>query len=399
MNPRFLVVACLAVSISINLATADSRSKIEFIDSNTNGTSFAAIVDEVPLIHTSQSWPVDGKGKIVAVGDAALQTEQVFKNLDGTLHKVGSSLDMVAKLNVYLAKESVVEEVRSVIAKTFSRRQKPAVSFVVGDLVISDAMVAVDAVAMTSLKEEAVKCFYADASGNSGIAEAAVLPAGPKLYVSGMADTNSLIPATRKTLEKLTTAIAEMGSRSEDIVQLKVFYQPVSDFIAVRKEVADFFKGHAPPTIFVEWISSNPVVEIELIAAARGEAKEDTNAVSFFTPPGTTDSPVFRRVARVNRSRTIYISGLYGVKASDGNGQVREIFDTLRELTVKTGTDFEHLVKATYYVTDNAASDGLNQIRPKLYNPRRAPAASKVKVKGVGLANKTVTIDMIAVTK
>jgi enamine deaminase RidA (YjgF/YER057c/UK114 family) len=64
-----------------------------------------------------------------------------------------------------------------------------------------------------------------------------------------------------------------------------------------------------------------------------------------------------------------------------------------------SGSDFEHLVKATYYVSDDLAGNKLNDIRPQFFNPLRPPAASKAKVRGVGVPDKTVTLDMIAVTK
>lgn len=260
----------------------------------------------------------------------------------------------------------------------------------------------------------------------------ALLPAGPKLYVSGMADTNNLPLATRKTLEKLLAAIGHLGSQRDDIVQLKVFLQPMSEVAAVRKEIVGFFGGHTPPIVFVEWISPapNPPVEIELIAAAKerdrspvaaatnaasrgnfqagqhvepaaggNRPRPESESVSFLTPAGTASTKVYSRVARVNHGNLIYVSGLYGLKSSDGVGQVREIFDSLGEVLKKTGSDFEHLVKATYYVTDNDASNKLNDLRPEFYNPQRPPAASKAKVKGVGIAGKTVTMDMIAVTK
>ena len=101
----------------------------------------------------------------------------------------------------------------------------------------------------------------------------------------------------------------------------------------------------------------------------------------------------------MNRGKLIYFPGLYGMKATDGDGQVQEIFADLREIGKLAGTDFEHLVKATYYVTDNDASNKLNDLRPKYYNPERPPAASKAKVKGTGLSGRTITMDMIAVTK
>jgi enamine deaminase RidA (YjgF/YER057c/UK114 family) len=108
---------------------------------------------------------------------------------------------------------------------------------------------------------------------------------------------------------------------------------------------------------------------------------------------------VFSRVAKVNRGKLIFISGLYGLNAHDGEGEVREIFQSLGKILQRTGSDFEHLVKATYYVSDDVAGNKLNDIRPEFFNPLRPPAASKAKVRGVGIPGKTVAVDMIAVTK
>jgi enamine deaminase RidA (YjgF/YER057c/UK114 family) len=63
------------------------------------------------------------------------------------------------------------------------------------------------------------------------------------------------------------------------------------------------------------------------------------------------------------------------------------------------GTDLDHLVKATYYVTDEETSSRLDVIRPKFYSPNRPPAASRAMVAGVGFPERSVTIDMIAVTR
>lgn len=78
---------------------------------------------------------------------------------------------------------------------------------------------------------------------------------------------------------------------------------------------------------------------------------------------------------------------------------MREIFQSLGNILKSIGSDFEHLVKATYYVSDDLAGSKLNDIRPEFFNPLRPPAASKAKVRGVGVPDKTVSLDMIAVTK
>lgn len=394
MKKYFASVLFLALCALVSSRAAGLNC---FEPDDASGSSLAVAVDAAPLVHTAQVFAMNPSGKITSPKDARRQTEAVLEKLDQLLHTADSSLSRAAKLNVYLARDLDLLAVRAALAAKFSGHFKPAVSFVTGALAEPETLVAMDAVATTTTGKDGK--FRLPAALPGGIAPIAVLPAGPKLYVSGMADTNSLLPATRATLEKLVACIGHLGSKPEDIVQLKVFLQPMSEIVAVRKVVADYFGGKAPPTVFVDWISASPVVEIEMIAAAHGDVSKETNSVSYFTPPGTTDSKVYRRVARVNYGRLVYVSGLYGEKASDGASQIREIFSKLGMATKQASSDFEHLVKATYYVTDNDASDKLNSLRPEYYNPQRPPAASKAKVQGVGLAGKTVTMDMIAVTK
>ena len=56
-----------------------------------------------------------------------------------------------------------------------------------------------------------------------------------------------------------------------------------------------------------------------------------------------------------------------------------------------------HLAKASYYVCDDDAGKALDRARSKFFDPHRPPAASKVTVHGVGQADCTLTVDMIAV--
>src|SRR5438132_13213654 len=95
---------------------------------------------------------------------------------------------------------------------------KPAISYVVGGLPHQGALVAMDAVAVTSTETGSREIKRISAPGlyeQKGIEHAAVLPSGPKIYVSGMADTNSLPEATRKTLEKLAAATGRLDVKKE----------------------------------------------------------------------------------------------------------------------------------------------------------------------------------------
>jgi hypothetical protein len=57
------------------------------------------------------------------------------------------------------------------------------------------------------------------------------------------------------------------------------------------------------------------------------------------------------------------------------------------------------LVKATDYFTDEDTSKKLDEIGPKFYGADRPPAGSKVMVRGVGFPERSVTVDLIGVTK
>jgi enamine deaminase RidA (YjgF/YER057c/UK114 family) len=135
-------------------------------------------------------------------------------------------------------------------------------------------------------------------------------------------------------------------------------------------------------------------IEIELIVAGR---EGGTPALEYLTPPALKSSPVFSRVVRVNSGPLIYVSGLYGPSGATGAAQVEAIFDSLGAVLGEAGSDLGHLVKATYYVTDDPTTRALGELRARYYDPKRPPGASKAVVTGVGALGRTLTLDMIAV--
>jgi enamine deaminase RidA (YjgF/YER057c/UK114 family) len=304
---------------------------------------------------------------------------------------------------VYVSRDENVEAVSKVLAQTFSSKSKPAVSFVTGTLPVPEVMVAMDAVAGLKSKESlsSVQRMGKLKGCKDKTAAIAILPSGGKFYISGQAKNGNLVEATRGTLESLEETLRFLNLNKSHVVQLKAFMQPIFDKEIVATEIAKFFEGElAPPVIYVQWNSpTNTPIEIEMIASEGKPATTTGESVVFSTPPKLTVSKVFSRVAHVQDGKCIYFSGLYGRQSTSGANEVEELFDALKALAVETGTDMEHLVKATYYVSGNEASGKLNEIRPKYYNPERPPAASKAMVKGVGMPGKTIAIDMIAVAK
>jgi predicted acyl esterase/enamine deaminase RidA (YjgF/YER057c/UK114 family) len=355
------------------------------------GSGGAVVVPDRPLLHTEQLLPVGADHQVTHAGDAAAQLDDCLRRLDAVLHDAGSGRDRVAKLNLYVAKESLASDIEKRVRAAAGLRPAPAISLVVTRLPLPAALVALDAIAVAD-KNEPVLSVTPFRGGS-------VMPAGSRIYVSGQAEkADTLREATRKTLDSLTATLQHSGRASGDFVQLKCFFQPMTSISEVRAAISDYFAPKAPPpVVYVEWKAAAPPIEIEAICwggPANNDAKEP---LEFLTPPGMTKSPVYSRVARLHRGGTIYIGDLFGPAGASAEEQLQASFGQLGKLLEQAGSDMQHLAKATYYVTDDEVSKAHNAIRQRYYDAGRPPAASKALVESTGRPGVRYVMDMIAV--
>ena len=374
--------------------------RLRSIDS---GNSFAGAVAVAghTLAHTTQVMAFDQQGSVAARDQVEEQITQAFDNLNVALTAAGTDLRRAVKINAYVRDDRVAAAVTHYLSRRFRGLRKPALSIVTSTLPHPDALVALDAVAATDRDwtpgvQGVERLRVRSLTGTE--ASVSLLPPGEKVYVSGQAGRGTLAEASRRTVESLDRTLTELGLQSHHVVQIKVFLQPMEDADTVRQQIKELFQGETlPPLIFVAWQSSEDVpVEIELIAWSGPGGESPHGRLEYLTPSGMKASPVFSRVVRVSDRETIYVSNLHGT--GSGEDQVRDIFAKLSDLLEQAGSDFEHLVKGTYYVTDSATSDTFTAIRAEVFDPQRPPAASKARVASVGLAGKTIAVDMIAVT-
>jgi len=216
-------------------------------------------------------------------------------------------------------------------------------------------------------------------------------------YLSGQPEEGGLTEfAVTRSMSNLMKTLKLLKLSTEHIVQIKVFVRPITSAEEVLRQVQEFFPGRTtPPVVFVEWLAAVPI-EIEMIAQLPPSGKA-AEKLEFFTPPEYRLSNVFSKVALVRTERQIYISGQYAQVPSRGEPQGQYVFQQLQEVLAKTGSDMRHLAKATYYVSDHDAARWVDRIRPRVFDPDRPPAASKVMVHAVGMEGRTMTVDMIAV--
>ena len=389
-NPRIsMYTSCLPIGwvVSAVMAATVSADPAILRNVGSDGLSRAVVVSGQALAHTGQALPIDRHRNVVGSG-LSRQLEMVMERLSHALAPHDASLDNVVRLNVYLDPATVESEVTAWLKQRFAKGP-PAVTYVATPLPFPNAMVAADAIVVAPAKNRVER--------SGGDVAVALLPSGRALYVSGMAAReDDLAVATRETMRQLCGVLSLHDLTTSDIVHLKAFGKPVRDHQIVRDVIAEFFPNQVlPPVSFVEWSNGLPV-EIEMIAF---DSRDDRvpGGVRHGWQPDEKRSPVYCRFVEVSAPNRIYVAGLRSRHAVSPDAQVHDIFTQLQTIANESGSDLQHLVKATYYVADDEVSAALNRIRPDYYDAARPPAASKASVTGTGDRIRTVTIDMIAV--
>lgn len=353
-----------------------------------DGVSRLVSVSGAPLAHTAQ---VMGEG-----ADLKAQIDSAFARVDTALQGGGSSLAKSVKLNVYVTQNSTTAAVEAAVAARFKDEHKPTVSFVTTALPDAKSLVAMDVVGVAD--GEASKIVAADGIGGRVGKACAVMPVGTRVYISGQAEKGdgTLADATKQTMASLSRTLEFLGLAKKDVIQVKSFLTPMAKCSEAEKEISAFFEDKkAPPCVFVEWTSALPI-EIEMIVAA--PAMSDGPAVEVRTPPGMTTPAVYSRLTIARHPTTIYTSGLYPADPEAApEAQLRSLFTNLKQCLDLGGSDWMHLVKATYYVNDDALNKLHNLVRPDYFSPRRPPAASKAVVAGTGRDGQGITMDFIVV--
>lgn len=364
------------------------------------GTSRAVVVQGYALVHTRQFLPLDRNGNLVGGGSLDQQIEQVLNNLETVLKASHSSLGELVRVNIYALAPSTTEYVREHLGKRLDTTVRPALTSVLTPLPHRDALVALDAVAITTFENEKVTLLRCDAvSGPEGCADAAILPRGGVAYLSGIPAEGGLTEsAVDGSMRGLAKMLEELNLSAAHVVQLKVFLRPASSAEEVLIKLKSYYPNQLlPPVVFVEWLAPPPV-EIELIAQLP-TSETTAPVVEYFDPSEVSRSQLFSRATLVHSDRQIYVGGLFARKPAGGQEQALDVFDQLQTILNHTGSDLKHLVKGTYYVCDDSSARGMDRARLWLYDQDRPPAASKCMVHGVGHPQRTLTMDMIAVEK
>ncbi len=338
-------------------------------------------VADLPLLFTGQLLADDVQG------DARTQTMRALDRLEAVLARGGSDLARVLRLNVYVAADADAAAAEAAIAARFAGAP-PTIVRVRSPLTVPQARVALDAVAASARETDSV------AIGS----DAAVMPAGAKVFLSGVAVNGpDLTTSVRTSMASLYRIAGHLGLASTDVVQLKVFLRPFADHAVVAQEIAASFGGApVPPIVYVEWVAGS-FVEIEMVLSGRALKVRPAEPLTFPSIPGVVASPRYSSAAVVAAGTPlIFLGEIDGGADGAVREQWKRIFAELGGTLFELGSSYRNLVKAIYYVADPAGRGTLNEIRAVYYDPARPPAASAIQVRGLGRPGG-FSVDLIAV--
>ena len=394
-----LISALLLVADIAAAPRAEPRVRLRSIaGSPSSGVARAVVVEEGALVHTALMYPENASGDLDGAGDARVQAAHVLSSIELALKEARTTLDNLVRLHVYVADQSITPQIDKLLAERFGAGEtKPAVTFVETAMPRAGILVAMDAIAATAWIPERAGATRLAAAGlpqrTARASHAAIQPAGPFVIVSGRAAPGQFDPAIRETMAQLRGDLQGVGLTFDDVVQIKSFLGDMGSARRLESVVAESFAGgRVPPQVLTEWRRNTAPAEIELVATAvrTGEIRTDVEHIEAI-------GGRYSRVTRANAGRPVFVSGLHG-ESPDPAAQVDEMFGELQRVLQEAGSDIRHLVKATYYVSDSAADDRINTIRPTIYDAQHPPAASKLFVRGTARPGKASTFDMIAVT-
>ncbi|MFZ9747444.1 MAG: RidA family protein [Opitutaceae bacterium] len=379
MNVFPLRFALLLPLLSPMLSAAVPPSRLPRPDQP--GTAWSVRVADRPLVFTAA---------VTAPAPAAADAEAraALAEVDAVVRAAGGDPAGILRLNALVAADADLAAVEAAVARRFAAAPV-AFTLVRTPLATAGRRVAFEAVAPAGGEPTAV----VHAGG-----QAAVLPAGGKVFVSGQAEKGAdVAEAVRRTMTGLHRTLAHLGLGAADVVQIKAFLAPFADHAAAVREVAASFGGRpVPPLVLVEWVSSLPA-EIELIAAARNLPAPPGDRVAWLPLPWLSVSPRYCRVAHVGAGvPLIFLGGIDGEGGGDPRGQMKRIFERIGSALYEAGSSYRNLVKATYYLGDARARTELGDIRGVYFDPTRAPSASALEVRSLGQPGRGARIDLIA---
>jgi reactive intermediate/imine deaminase len=128
------------------------------------------------------------------------------------------------------------------------------------------------------------------------------------------------------------------------------------------------------------------------------------NNRNFKNPDGLSRPTGYTHVVEAKAGRMIYISGQVALNAKgelvgqgDFEAQCVQVFENLKIALAAADTDFNSVVKLTFFLKDMANMPIAREVRNRYLNPAHPPASSAVEVKGLVSPEWLIEVEAIAI--
>lgn len=128
-----------------------------------------------------------------------------------------------------------------------------------------------------------------------------------------------------------------------------------------------------------------------------------SGTLRFLNPPTLAPPAGYSHVAEVSGGRIVFISGQVALDASgalvgpgDLAAQARQVFANLKAALEAAGTDFAHVVKLTYFLTDASKIGVVREVRDRFVDPTHPPASTAVEIRRLVREDFLLEIEAVA---
>lgn len=129
-----------------------------------------------------------------------------------------------------------------------------------------------------------------------------------------------------------------------------------------------------------------------------------TSTVRFVNPPTLAPPVGYSHVAEVSGGKLVFLSGQVAmdrngtlVGAGDLAAQTMQVFENLKAGLEAAGTDFAHVVKLTFFLTDASQIGVVRGIRDGFVDVKHPPASTAVEIRRLVREEFLIEVEAVAV--
>ncbi|MDH3673048.1 MAG: Rid family hydrolase [Gammaproteobacteria bacterium] len=391
---------------------------------------FAQTIEIGEQIFLSGQQTLDANGRVLAVGNIAAQTRNVFENMTSALAQVGASLSDLARLNTYYVFDGddaeatrYWEDMTEVRLEYFTDPGPAATAVRIKGMPYEGQLIQIEGIALAGTSRQHRQRIMPDGSWDWSIP----VPlsqgwrVGERIFVGGQISAdkqaqpvapNDIAAQTGNVFEFIRQVVLDAGGNVQDISHVKICYKhggygPEAQkfFEDILNVTEEFFHEPGPAlTAFgVDLLYPGLVIEIDAMAIVDTKRRRlmSSDLGGRYQPSMLSDGWCAAGEIHVSGQTALGSDGSV-LAANNIEEQARIVFDRVRRVLAEDNADLNDLVKLNLFFANDAASPqgedyhAVAQVWSEMA-PDAHPAMTPVRVYGLPRQGLLLQADGIAI--